>query len=382
MAGRGSGGGRGGIAGAIVKLLLIGVCADALAYQAAAILAVLRHLARRDPRPTRLPPVSILKPVRGRDPRFYEAIRTHAEQSYPEFEMLFGIADPGDPAAGDIRRLQREYPDRAIRLIVSRTEAPNGKAGVLIDLAAEARYELFLVNDSDIHVPAGYLRDLVAPLEDPGVGLVTCLYRADADGLPGIWEALGIVTDFAPSTLVAPMAGVKEFGLGSTLLFRRADLDAIGGFAALAAYIADDYQLGRRITRLGRRVHLSRVVVETALGGRWRDVWRHQVRWARTIRVSRAAYAGLPVTSATLWAVIAFAAGLTGWAAALLAIRMAMAVLAGWGLLRSQLVWRYALLIPLRDLWGVAVWMVGLFGSRIQWRDRMLTLRPDGTIGP
>jgi ceramide glucosyltransferase len=364
-----------------VTVLLIAMCAVALGYQAAAIIAVLRHLARQDSQPSRLPPISILKPIRGRDPYFYEAIRSHAEQDYPEFEMLFGIADPADPAAKEIERLRSEYPGRAIRLVISNTAAPNGKVGVLMDLAREARHELILVNDSDIHVPAGYLRGIVAPLEDPGVGLVTCLYRAAADRLPGIWEALGIATDFAPSTLVAPMAGVKEFGLGSTLLFRRADLDAIGGFAAIADYIADDYQLARRITQLGRRVHLSRVVVETALQGeRWGDVWRHQVRWARTIRVSRGAYAGLPVTFASFWAVVAFGAGLYSWAAGLLSARMIVAWLAGWRLLRSSLVVRYAALIPFRDLWGVAVWLAGLVGNRVQWRDRVLILGRDGRI--
>lgn len=354
----------------------------ALAYQFTAILAALRHRMRRDPRPRRpLPPVSVLKPVRGLDPGFREAIRSHAAQQYPEFEILFGVTDRDDPAAGEIRELMREFPGVPIRLIVSETAAPNGKAGVLADLAAQARFDVLLVNDSDIHVPPGYLRDVAAPLEDPRVGLVTCLYRASAATLPGIWEALGIATDFAPGVLVAPFVGVNEFGLGSTLVFRRADLGRIGGFAAIADYIADDYQLARRITGLGLRVHLSRVVVETALqADSWRQVWDHQLRWHRTIRVSRGAYFGLPVTHATLWAVAAAAAGEFAWAGALLAARMVMALVSGWGVLRSPLVLRYAALIPARDLWGTAVWAAGAFGDTVRWRDRVLKLSPDGRI--
>jgi ceramide glucosyltransferase len=360
---------------------LLAMCAVAFGYQATAILATLRQLFKRDPSPSRFPGISILKPVRGLDPRFYEAIRSHAAQDYPEFEILFGVADANDEAVGDIRRLQIEFPGLPIRLIHSTTAAPNGKVGVLMDLAAEARHGVLLVNDSDIRVPEGYLRGVVAPLEDEGVGVVTCLYRATATGLAGIWEALGIATDFAPSTLVAPFVGVKEFGLGSTLVFRREDLDAIGGFAAIADYIADDYQLAKRITRLGKRVHLSAIVVETSLqGGSWKGVWEHQVRWHRTIRVSRGAYVGLPVTMASVWAVAAACAGLWWVAAGLLAVRMAMALLAGLGVLRSSLVARWWWLTPARDAWGAAVWAAGLAGSEVQWRDRRLRLMPDGRI--
>ena len=362
--------------------LLVGACAVAFGYQVVALAAALRFRSRRDPRGEQTPGISILKPVRGLDPGFYHAIRSHATQDYPEFEILFGVADPEDPAAADIRRLRAEFPAVAIRLIHSTTAAANGKVGVLMDLAAEARHCVILVNDSDIRVPDGYLRAVVSPLEDADVGVVTCLYRASAAELPGIWEALGIATDFAPSALVAPFVGVKEFGLGSTLLFRRDDLDAIGGFAAIAAYIADDYQLAKRITQLPKRVHLSTVVVETSLQGEsWRGVWRHQIRWHRTIRVSRGAYVGLPVTMATLWALAAACAGLWQIAAGLLAVRMTMAIFAGWVVLRSPLVARYWWLIPFRDLWGAAVWAAGLTGDSVEWRDRKLRLLPDGRIG-
>ena len=252
---------------------------------------------------TPAPGVSILKPVRGRDPYFYEAIRSHAVQDYPQYEMLFGISDPRDAAAEDIRRLIAEFPQREIRLMVTSTRMPNGKVGVLADLAAQARYPLLLVNDSDIRVAPDYLRQVTAVLDEPGTGLVTCLYRAQSNHLPGQWEALGVATEFVPSVLVARMLGSVEFALGSTLLFRAADLERVGGFAAIGDYLADDYQLGRRILGLGLRVAFAPPVVETHLGGEtWGEVWRHQLRWSRTIRASRTGgYLGYLVTHGTFW---------------------------------------------------------------------------------
>jgi ceramide glucosyltransferase len=362
-------------------ILVLLVAAAAAAYQLLALAAALRHLARRDRAPASLPPISILKPVRGLDPRFWEAVRSHAVLDYPEYEVLFGVADPSDPAVPEIRKLIRSFPERRLRLVMVSTHAANGKVGALADLAREARYPLLLVNDSDIHVPPDYLRRIVGPLEDPGVGMVTCLYRAGSDHWPGRWEALGIATDFAPGVLVAPLVGVREFGLGSTLLFLAADLRAIGGFAALADYIADDYQLARRITELGRKVVLSRLVVTTWLSGRtWGEVWRHQVRWARTIRVSRGAYLGLPLSNASLWALAALAAGAWWAALPLLGLRIVAGLVTAVGVLGSRDAARLFWLMPLRDLWGFAVWLWGLAGDTVEWRGERLRLGRDGRI--
>ncbi len=362
----------------MIAVLLI--VAAAAAYQLMAIAASIKHLTKRDPAPSALPPVSILKPLRGLDPRFGEAVRSHAQLDYPSYEVLFGASDPADPALPEVRRLVQEFPDR-VRLVMVSTNAPNGKVGALIDLAKEARHPLWLVNDSDIRVPPDYLRRLAGWLEDPAVGLVTCLYRATADHWPGRWEALGIATDFAPGVLVAPLAGVREFALGSTLLFRAEDLRRAGGFEALADYLADDYQLGKRITQSGMKVVLARVAVETALSGRsWSEVWRHQVRWARTIRISRGAYLGLPLANASLWAVLAFLAGASWAATGLLALRMLSGLLTGWGVLRSREALRLLPLVPLRDLWGFGVWLCGLAGDAVEWRGVRLRLLPGGTI--
>ena len=327
-------------------------------------------------------PLSILKPVHGRDPRFYEAIRSHATQDYPEFELLFGVSDPNDPALADIARLQREYPSRRIESVIVSTDAPNRKVGVLAELARRARYELLLVNDSDIVVAPGYFRAVTAPLADPKIGMVTCLYRAAADSWAARFEALGIATEFAPSVLVARLLRVAEFALGSTMVFRAESLQRIGGFAAIADYVADDYQLGKRISELGLHIEFAPVVVETDLGCEsWGSTWRHQLRWSRTIRVSRASgYYGYVVTHATLWGLVALAAHQWWAGGAALGLRVIAGVWVGAGILGDRNALRDCCLIPLRDLFGFAVWAGGLFGDTVQWRDRKLKLHPDGRI--
>jgi len=329
-----------------------------------------------------LPPVSILKPVRGRDPRFYEAIVSHVRQKYSEFEILFGVGDPADPALEDIARLKREYPDAPISVHLATTQAPNAKVGVLAELARHARYPVLLVNDSDIVVEPGYLETVTAPLLDPAIGLVTCLYRAAAQSPASRIEALGIATEFMPSVLVARLLGVAEFALGSTMVFRASALQQIGGFEAISGYLADDYHLGRSITELGQRVVFAPVVVETDLGAEsWRQTWRHQLRWSRTIRVSRpAGYYGYVVTQASLWALVAFSAH-QWWAGTFtLAVRMVTGVVVGAGILKDRKVLRDFWLIPIRDLLGFAVWLAGGFGKDVEWRGSRLRLNSDGRI--
>jgi ceramide glucosyltransferase len=212
--------------------------------------------------------------------------------------------------------------------------------------------------------------------------LATCLYRARGDAFPARFEALGVATEFAPSVLVARALGMEGFALGSTMVFRRKQLRAIGGFEAVREYLADDYQLGRRIGRLGYRVELATAVVETELAARtFADVWRHQVRWARTIRVSRpGGYFGYVVTQAALWSVLALLAGYPGVAAAAMAARAAAGIACGWLVLRDPRIARMAPLMPLRDLFGFAVWIAGLFPGPVEWRGRRLQLSADGRI--
>jgi ceramide glucosyltransferase len=347
------------------------------AYFTLALVAALQK--RTSPTSTFAPPLSILKPIRGRDPKFYEALVSHASQDYPEFEVIFGVKDLADPALEDIHRLIAAYPHVPINIIHESPETPNGKAGMLMALAAAARYPYLLVNDSDILVEPNYLRTVMAGLEDPKIGLVTCLYRARGHSFPARFEALGIATEFMPSVMVARLIGVAEFALGSTMSFRAEHLQQIGGFAAIADYLADDYQLGARIHALGLQILFADTVVETNLGdGSWSDVWKHQVRWSRTIRVSRGGgYIGAVITHTTFWCVVAALAG-EGWLAlSCLAIR----IVAGWVAARHVLRTDASLLLmPIRDLWGFAVWCAGLFGSTVEWRTQKLKLRPDGKI--
>lgn len=350
-------------------------------YQILALIACILQLLRRDRLSTTKPPVSILKPIYGADDAFYSAIRSHALIDYPEFEILFGVRDLNDNALPALERLKASYPRIPIRIIGCTTWAPNGKVGSLIDLLSEARYSICVVNDSDIVVEQDYLDKVTAPLDDAKTGLVTCLYRATAGTFPSQWEALGIATDFVPSALVAPTVGVKEFGLGSTLAFRKSDLERIGGFEAFADYIADDYQLGKRLSEAGKRVHLLRMVVQTHLGaGTWKSVWEHQVRWARTIRLSRGAYLGLPIANASVWGLLAAISGHVDIAFGLIAIRSTVGLVAGVSLLRDANTLRFWWLMPLRDLWGFAVWVAGAVGHTVMWRDKRLQLDRQGRI--
>jgi len=351
-----------------------------IAYNLLAIAGALRFRRRRTV-PNYRPPVSILKPVRGRDPRFYEAIRSHAAQEYPVFELIFG-AIPDDPAREDIERLIAEFPAIPIRVLDTTSDAPNGKVGALEILAGEARYDVLLVNDGDILVEPDYLAQVVSLLEDEQVGMVTCLYRGAASSLASRTEALGIATEFAPSVLVARLLSTSGFALGATMAFRATDLKAIGGFAAIREFLADDYQLGARIAGLGKRVVLSDAVVETNLGaGSWSDVWKHQTRWSRTIRVSRpAGYFGYLVTQATFWCIVAACAG--SWRLALIGLIVRL-IAAGCSLraLGERWAGRIAA-VPARDLFGLAVWFAGLGGREVEWRGLRFRLSQDGRITP
>ncbi len=266
------------------------------------------------------------------------ALISQAAQDYPEFEILFGASDPCDPAIPVIQQLRDAFPKLCVEFFIGAKPAQNAKVGVLANLGQHARHPVWVVSDSDIRVTPEYLRRIASSTQDSGVGVVTCLYRPIPYSAASSWEAFGIAIDFMPSTLVAPLVGVREFGLGSTLCFRAADLEAAGGFPALADYIADDYQLARRIVRAGKRAYLSEYIVETSLGdANWRGAWQHQLRWARTIKASKGAgFAGLPVTHAGVWVVAALLLHLWAAAALLVFVRVASALASGWLVIRLR----------------------------------------------
>jgi ceramide glucosyltransferase len=370
------------LAAKIIEVFAVGGTVASITYYAVCLWSAAAFLRERKAdegvRPTFSPPVSILKPLRGTDPEMYECFRSHCLQDYLDYEIIFGVSDANDPAIELVEQLKREFPQRAIRLMVCRENlGVNTKVSNLAQMVREARYEYLIVNDSDILVEPGYLCRVLAPLTDSKVGLVTCLYRGVANSTLGSrLESLGISTDFAAGVLVAQNIenGIR-FGLGSTLAFRRRDLQAIGGFESIVDYLADDYQLGSRIVSQGLRIKLSDVVVETFLPRyTLRSFAEHQLRWARTVRDSRFwGYVGLGVTFGLPWAALAllFAQG-ASWAWALLAcaaaLRIAVAVVVGKSVLRDRQVLRLLALIPLRDLLALGIWIVSFAGHEVLWR--------------
>ena len=334
------------------------------------------------------PPVSLLKPLKGTDPEIHESFRSHCRQDYPEYEIIFGVSDPNDAAIESVKALQREFPDRRIRLVRTPTIlGANVKVSNLAQMMTEARYDYIIVNDSDIRVEPDYLRCVIAPLSDSQTGMVTCLYRGVAAATLGSrLEALGI-TDFCAGVLVArQLEGGIHFGLGSTLALRRAELEKIGGFASIVNHLADDYELGKRIADLGLAVKLSDVVVETYLPAyNMLDFFAHQLRWARGVRDVRAGrYFGLAFTFGILWASLAVAASggaLWSWGtlASTVSLRFAVALAVGWKVLRDRQVLRYVWMVPLRDLVAVVIWIVSLGGHTVTWRGDQFKLR-DGKL--
>jgi ceramide glucosyltransferase len=351
-------------------------------YYVLALLAALRRRQTISSANSFTPPVSILKPIYGWDDRLADAIASHARQQYPEFELLLGVRDSDSQALAEIRKSQEAFPTCAIRIVPVTTVMPNGKAGALYDLAAAARHPILVINDADISVEPGYLRQVTAALNNPAIGLVTALYRATANSFPARFEALGVATEFVPSVLVARLLGVAEFALGSTMALRAEDLRGIGGFRSIGDYLADDYQLGAQITRAGLHVAFADTVVETSLGaGTWSEVWRHQVRWSRTIRVSRpAGYYGYVVTQATFWACIAALAGYWAVAAAVVVLRLAAGMAAAGNVLKDRASLARTPLMLFRDLFGFAVWLTAAAGSTVEWRGMRLQLSRDGKI--
>jgi ceramide glucosyltransferase len=372
----------------IIETLAVAGAVSGIAYCALCLWSAWKFLQRRKmagegARPT--PAVSILKPLRGTDPEMYESFRSHCLQDYPEYEIIFGVSDANDPAIQLVQQLKAEFPHHPIRLMLCPEKlGSNIKVSNLVQMVREARHEYLIVNDSDIRVEPDYLRRVLAPLIDPKVGLVTCLYRGIANATLGSrLESLGISTDFAAGVLVAQTveSGIR-FGLGSTLAFRRRDLEAVGGFEALVDYLADDYQLGNRIAALGLKVKLSDVVVDTFLPRyTLRGFFDHQLRWARTVRASRFwGYVGLGLTFGLPWAFAAliFSRG-AAWMWALLActaaMRFAVAIVFGKCVLRDHQAMRSLALIPVRDLVAPLVWIASFAGRRIVWRGNHFSLQ-------
>ena len=343
------------------------------------------------------PDVTILKPVKGVDARMYAGFASHCTQQYAgHFEILFGVSSTDDPAVEQIARLQREFPQCDIRLILCPQRlGTSGKVNNLIQMLPESKYPYILINDSDIRVSPRYLTRVMAHFgatdgnADPKVGMVTALFlgRTAAEGEAlTLWarlEALAISTDFAAGVLAARrLEGGVHFGLGATLAMSRAALAAAGGLEPLVDCLADDNEMGLRIERAGYRIELCGEVVETTVPAyRMRDFCEHQIRWSRTLRDARRwGYLGLGITYCIPWALLncvasGFALGSFSLLSLVVLSRVAVALSVGVGVLGDDQVLRDIWLLPLRDFIGLGFWAWSYASDTVVWRGERFRLR-------
>ncbi|CAG2136444.1 hypothetical protein LMG31506_01668 [Cupriavidus yeoncheonensis] len=315
---------------------------------------------------------SVLKPLCGDEPRLYDNLATLCRQSVTGQQIVCGVRDPDDPAIAVVRRLQQDFPGTDIQLVIDpRVHGSNLKVSNLINLAAQARHDLLVVADSDIAVPPDYLAHVTAPLADAGVGIVTCLYRGRP--VDAFWAKLGaqFIDDwFAPSVRIAHAGGSRRFAFGATIALRRDTLTQIGGFASLSDRLADDFWLGELTRQAGLRTMLSDVVVSTDVTEtRLSELWTHELRWLRTIRSLNPA--GFAFTFITFtWPMLALGLALSP-TPALFAVALAGVIARGStaGTLAA------ALRAPLRDMLLFAGWLCALAGTRVQWREQVMSVR-------
>jgi len=369
----------------VIRDALLVLTLASFAYYLVAIVAALRFFrARNSALPDFTPPISILKPIYGLDRETYQNYASFCVQDYADYEILFCVSDTHDPAIPVIEELARNFPERAIKLIVGvEPLGASDKVNKLCRMVREAQHEIVVLSDSDVRVEPEYLRAVVAPFRDPKVGAVTCLYRGLTDGtLAANLEAIGNSTDFTAGVLVAWLLGDVNFTLGATMATTKTRLAEIGGFESLVDYFCDDYELGNRIAAHGHRVELSNFSVSIVYPQQTlEDAFRHQLRWNLSIRYSRpAGHLGLLFTQALpLTILAAIFAPSAAWAVSLILGYVVLRGVSAWiigvhgmrdGLLRQRLE-----LLPLRDAFAFAVWVTSFFPQRILWRGQKFYVR-------
>jgi ceramide glucosyltransferase len=383
-----------GIEGITALLAVAGIAYMALALWGARDFD--RTVRRRASSKDYAPDVTILKPVKGVDPRMHAGLVSHCRQQYAgSYEIIFGVSSMDDPAVAEIQRLMAEFPECAIRLVeCTERLGTSGKVSNLVQMLREARYEHVIVNDSDILVSPHYLARVMrcfdntndARSDAKAVGMVTAPYIGRTQERPGLWsrlEALGISTDFFPGVLTArKLEGGIRFGLGSTLATTKTALAAAGGLESLVECLADDYEMGARIAAAGYRVELCDEVVETVVPAySFRGFADHQLRWARSTRDSRKlGYVGLGITFCLPWALFAcIASGFALWSFTLLMLaslaRVSVALAVGVGILRDAQVLRDLWLLPVRDLFALGFWAWSFAGDTVVWRGERFHLK-------
>jgi len=358
--------------------------------------------------PSFAPAVTLLKSLKGVDAATEDCLRSWFAQDYAgEVQILFGVASAEDPVCAIVRKLMAEFPKRDAQLVVC--PAPigaNAKVSKLAELEKLAKHGIFVVSDADVRVPADFLATAVAPLGVPEIGLVNCFYRlANPSTLAMQWEAVAINADFWSQVLQSQTLKPLDFALGAVMLTRREHVAEIGGFKALADCLADDYQLGNRIARHGHRIVLSPIVVECwDPPMTWASVWKHQLRWARTIRVCQPVpYFFSILSNAGFWALLWLAYTLVRpldlaqlpsngslsdffpewwWAvpAFLCFVRILVACNLQYHLTQSVRNLAYFWLVPIKDVLQAAIWLCAFVGNKIEWRGQLFRLRRDGTL--
>ncbi len=353
-------------------------------YSVIAWFAVRKPIKLAKSSPGYRPPVTILKPLFGTEPETYACLRSFCDQQYPQFQIVFGVADATDPVVAIVERLQREFPNIDLQLCIDRRQhGSNRKVSNLINCMPLVRHEVLVISDSDVFVAPDYLARVVSPLIDQSVGIVTCTYQ----GRPrlGFWSLLGslFINDwFVPSVRVAALSGSRSFAFGATVAIRREVLAGIGGFKAIASQLADDYRLGELTRRMGLRTVLSDVVVETVVSEiTFGQLVRHELRWLRTIRaVNPLGFRFLFLTFNL--PVVALGSALADGSIAtilMLASTTVVRLLHHSRTRRPGLPWAQALLLPLRDLLSLGLWVWSFVTRRVQWGDLHFHVERDGS---
>jgi ceramide glucosyltransferase len=328
------------------------------------------------PTPTFEPPVSILKPVHGVDFASYENYASFCTQDYPNYEILFAVNDESDPAISVIKRLIADYPQRQIALLIGAEHfGANQKVNNLVRLAREAQHEVLALSDGDVRVGSQYLRNVIAPLRDGNVGAVTSFYRGIAqNNFYAELEAVGAASDFFAGVVMAVWTEGVKFALGASIATTKTWVRKIGGFESIAAFLADDYEIGHRVTQSGGRVVLSHETVSTMYPAQTpANFWHHQLRWARTVRLCRpASYAALLFTQGLPWVIAAALLAPTPWIAAIyllayLVLRLVTAWCVGVSVVGDEVLRRRLWLVPLWDAIHSAVWAASFASNRVVW---------------
>lgn len=337
------------------------------------------------------PPISNLKPIRGSDPDAYENFASFCRQDYPDYELLFCVDGKDDPAVPTLEKLARDFPERSIRVFFgSGSDALNDKAAKLARLVSEARNEFVVINDSDVRAEPNYLRTVVAPLADPHVGAVTCLYAPIEDStLLEKVQTIGMVSDFYAGLMVGWQLEGVRFALGPTIATTRARLDAFGGYAAIANRPGDDLLVGRMIAEQGCRVVLLpdytlRTVPDY---GSLADLLSKRTRWFAVMRHMRPwGHLGLVFTQGLPWCFAAIAvyprpAIALGYLAAYALLRVAMTWQIGVKGMRDRALWGKMWLLPVWDALAFLIWLASFVRNRFRWRGGEYAIR-NGQLVP